>query len=622
MSIANGITAHTDDNPGTDNAKENGSSFDVTIAKPHWLFISFGNDLAMDLAEAVFPGGSQPVDVVCRRQPAVNSASVRWHNDPADAVAAATSDRQTHLSTTAVFTVDVSARIERSAEFLQLLQKTCESAVARVIVVTDCSAHFGDTAAREWEDKLTLVARSADTPLAVLRINYTLSSRTRVTRWLQRIGAIAPLISSSFRSSFARMDEVVVAVFRTNADLQAGADRPRTLLGENRPWNEVLREHHRGPISRTVAAVLAPLGRLGLATILGGIVRVFSGLKANQSRLNFHKIQPQSETDLLALCHQFNRQHVAVCGYNNGVNHFGWQHPHKTIIPTVGSQQQLTIDTKKNRLIVDAGFTLRECRQRLAACSRQFYVVPNYSYIAMGTIFFVPVHGSGSEVSTLGDTIESVRLWDPNSHTVVDAHRGDALFADTMYHPGSDLIVLQLTFSIHPERDYFVTRSEFHQPDAETVWGVFQDEETSNIEVRKNRAAADEIQVLRYYTGEGGEDRLSVPRDSIGRLWDRLEENRVTAFLFHLLVRKLAYHVELFLTKDEFAVFWEHHQQLPVSKIQLRFVRHDNIPHSPFGDQDRVSVDLFMGRDKAAGFQEFIRTHLPEVRFNPGKQSM
>ena len=115
---------------------------------------------------------------------------------------------------------------------------------------------------------------------------------------------------------------------------------------------------------------------------------------------------------------------------------------------------------------------------------------------------------------------------------------------------------------------------------------------------------------------------MAVPRDSLGRLWDRLEENAVSAWLFHALVRNLAFHVELFLREDEFAAFWDHHRQLPVSKIQLRFVRHDGMQHSPFSDADCVSADLFMMKWKRDEFLAFVKEYIPNVRVNLGKQSM
>jgi len=105
-------------------------------------------------------------------------------------------------------------------------------------------------------------------------------------------------------------------------------------------------------------------------------------------------------------------------------------------------------------------------------------------------------------------------------------------------------------------------------------------------------------------------------------LWDRLEENRVSAYLFHLLVRKMAFHVELFMTKDEFRIFWEHHTSLPVKKLQLRYMHKDGMPHSACEEVDRVSADLFMGKKHRSVFIDFLNQHLPDVKLNPGKQSV
>ena len=115
---------------------------------------------------------------------------------------------------------------------------------------------------------------------------------------------------------------------------------------------------------------------------------------------------------------------------------------------------------------------------------------------------------------------------------------------------------------------------------------------------------------------------MSIARDSLGRVWDKLEENRVSAYLFHLFVRKMAFHVELFMTRDEFEIFWQHHTDLPLNKIQLRFARADGMKHSPFGHADCVSADLFMTKKHRETFLSFIETRLPNVRFNPGKQSV
>ncbi len=113
---------------------------------------------------------------------------------------------------------------------------------------------------------------------------------------------------------------------------------------------------------------------------------------------------------------------------------------------------------------------------------------------------------------------------------------------------------------------------------------------------------------------------MEVPRDSIGRLWDRLEENPVSSWLFHAFVRKCGFHVELFLNEAEFEVFWRAHTTLPLSKIQL--VKADGLSNSPFGDCDRISADIFMKRKNSAAFLKFMQENLPNARFNPGKHSM
>src|SRR5262249_29141458 len=131
------------------------------------------------------------------------------------------------------------------------------------------------------------------------------------------------------------------------------------------------------------------------------------------------------------------------------------------------------------------------------------------------------------------------------------------------------------------------------------------------------------VQVYQYFTenGHGADAAQKLPRDALGRLWDRLEENPVSSFLFHRLTRWLAYHTELFLSEQEFARFWETHGALPIRKIQLRFIRRDGWPHSPFRDHDCISADLFLLRKDRRQFELYLRQTLPTVQMNPGKHS-
>jgi hypothetical protein len=79
--------------------------------------------------------------------------------------------------------------------------------------------------------------------------------------------------------------------------------------------------------------------------------------------------------------------------------------------------------------------------------------------------------------------------------------------------------------------------------------------------------------------------------------------------------------VELFFTEEEFAIFWTTHHSLPLRKIQLRYIRHDGFPHSPFREHDCVSVDMFMFRWSRSVFEAYLKQTFTVVRSNPGKHS-
>jgi len=144
------------------------------------------------------------------------------------------------------------------------------------------------------------------------------------------------------------------------------------------------------------------------------------------------------------------------------------------------------------------------------------------------------------------------------------------------------------------------------------------------VEIRKARSSTVIVQVYQYFREktQGEEAALELPRDGLGKLWDRLEENPITSFLFHALMRCMAYHTELFLSEQEFARFWETHRTLPIRKIQLRYIRRDGWPHSPFRDHDCISVDLFMLKKHRRLFKSYLKRTLPAARMNPGKQSV
>jgi hypothetical protein len=280
----------------------------------------------------------------------------------------------------------------------------------------------------------------------------------------------------------------------------------------------------------------------------------------------------------------------------------------------------------------------------LARFDQTLPVIPNYSYVCLGTAFFVPIHGSAADFSSVAETITRVVLFDPVHDRLIMAKRDDPAFQEHVYNPGSALVLLTLDLRIKPKSRYYVRRQELESPLSADIVGALRDEQATNVEIRKPSAAGTKLQVSRYYnepqhgappgdfpssplsqggTGGGGNSAsVELPRDSLGRLWDRLEENPVTSWLFHALTRYLAWHVELFFTSQEFETFWESHQALPLRKIQVRLLRRDGFPHSPFRDQDCVSVDLFMLRRHRQTFEKYLKRTFAVIRYNPGKHSM
>src|SRR5262249_8029438 len=252
--------------------------------------------------------------------------------------------------------------------------------------------------------------------------------------------------------------------------------------------------------------------------------------------------------------------------YNNGVVHFGHRFPGRTIVSTVRLDR--VVRTGPDTIKADAGVTVRQALAFLAADSQELPVVPNYSYVCLGTAFFVPIHAPPSGLPCVADPIPRAVLSDPARDRLIVATRDEPAFRDHVYNMKSDVVVLRLEVSVRPRSRYVVRHEELTSPPVEKVLAALRDDGPANVEARKASAAGRAVEVYRYYTGPDEAQGLALPRDRLGSLWDRLEANPVMSYLFHLLVRRLAWHVELFFTPDELATFWRTHQALPLKKIQ------------------------------------------------------
>jgi hypothetical protein len=398
--------------------------------------------------------------------------------------------------------------------------------------------------------------------------------------------------------------------------------RTQTLLGANRPWRARLLENSPGNGAGYLLAVTNPLIPFAILRLLLGWFLCLAARRAQWLRAwHTEMLRPRSLNELLTLYNPCSYRHIKIVGYNNGVVHFGHQFPTKTIVSTVRCNRRARL--RGDVAEFDAGTTIRQATDLLGSAGRQLHVLPNYSYVSLGTAFFIPIHGSASKHSTIAETIEKVVLYDPVADRVLVARRGEPAFEGSVYNLAADLLLLRLVVQTTDKSKYLVRKRDLVHPSSQEVIAQFHDNRPSHVEIRKAGSTAPTVRVYQYFTQKNPqlEEGLELPRDALGQLWDRLEENPVTSFLFHALTRRLAFHTELFLSEQEFATFWETHHVLPIRKIQLRFIQRDGWQHSPFRDHSCISADLFMLRKHRKRFESYVKQTIPTARVNPGKQS-
>jgi hypothetical protein len=504
----------------------------------------------------------------------------------------------------------------------EVLEVVREMRAGCVCVVSCFRAHLGERAAIRAE---TFVLRSLEglpARVVVFRPSHVVSPHSRLGTLLRTSWFWFPLLPGRFQCCCVEGDELFAAIDRELQRPGGPRRRTYTLLGANRPWQERFLENKQGPLGRAYEAITKVLPQL---TVLRHTLGMLLGPFARRSRrfrpYFVETLRPGSINELLSLYNPYNRHHVKVVGYNNGVVHFGQRFPGKTVVTTVGCNRRARL--RGGVGVFDAGVTVRRATEVLAGGGKELHVLPNYSYVSLGTSYFIPIHGSASKFTTLAETIEKVLLYDPVKDRFLTANREDPAFGHYLYNLAADVLLLRLHVRVKERSRYYVREQELTDPSAQQLLSYFHDPGPSNVEVRKSSSAARVVKVSRYYSDHGGPDgaALEVPRDALGRLWDRLEENPVTSVLFHGLTRWLAYHVELFLSEEEFATFWDTHRTVPIKKIQLRFIRRDGFLHSPFRGHDCVSADLFMLRKHRGAFDAYLKRTLPAARMNPGKHS-
>ncbi len=217
------------------------------------------------------------------------------------------------------------------------------------------------------------------------------------------------------------------------------------------------------------------LSWLYLGHVLSLVVRLSARRYPRMRQWTVRTLKPRSIRELLSLCHRRNIDHVKVVGYNNGVVHFGHRYPGKTIVSTVHCCRATLAGG--DRLKADCGVTVRAALDFLASIHRELYVVPNYSYVSLGTAFFVPIHGSAVDFSTVADTIVRVVLYDPDSDRIISAERDDPAFVEHLYNLRSRAVVLRLYLLTKPKSGYFVHHETLKNPSADDLLAALRDRE-------------------------------------------------------------------------------------------------------------------------------------------------
>jgi hypothetical protein len=611
------------------------------------LVASFGDPVAVDYAAFVSQCGRSDAVVIAHEQiRGVIEAPAR--SIPIGELSELTQDRAGDFGLVSSLLIFIgsalTARHRTEIDDLFELARRCETRF--VGIISSFALHLEDPRIADVENAVVRRASGLAARVVVFRPGHVVSRHSRVGSVLRRLAPFYPLFPRRMTSCFLEGTEFFATIEKVrlaensrdgparstparshpaipNAGRSVGSqNRAYTLMGPNRPWRDMLLLHRTTAPRQLVATGISTLlswllvGH-AIACLLTLLARVFPWLR----QWDVRTLKPRSIRELLALCHRHNIDHVKVVGYNNGVNHFGHRHPGKTIVSTVRCRR--TVHAGSRTLKADCGATVRNALDFLAKANQDLYVVPNYSYVCLGTAFFVPIHGSAVDYSTVADTVCRIVLYDPDRDQIIRAAREDTGFRDVVYNMQSRAVVLRLYLLAKPRSSYFVHRQTLERPSAADLITALRDPEATNVEIRQAQAASSQVTVARYYTelGKTSSPALELPRDALGRLWDRLEENPVTSFLMHALSRHVAWHTELFFTLAEFDLFWRTHDQLPLRKIQLRYLKRDGMPHSPFRDDDCVSGDLFLLRWNRSRFLEYLRTTLPAVRTNPGKHS-
>ncbi len=330
----------------------------------------------------------------------------------------------------------------------------------------------------------------------VFRTNPVLSPRSPASSLLRKLGPWFPLAPHWLCGACVDGLELFAAIEELRH--LPRTRRLYTLLGPNRPWTLRLQERRQnGFLAATITLLCRLLSVVQLGQLAALMLCLLVRFRPKLGMLIGATLKPRSRRELVALVNRFNRRHVRVVGYNNGATHFGHSYPGRTVVSTVDCRNLCRAGA--DTLRVDCGVTVRQARDFLDRFGQELYVIPNYSYVCLGTALFVPIHGSAADYSTIAETITEGVFFDPASDRLVRASRNDAAFRNLVFNQQSDWIVLQLRLIVKSKTSYYSQIQELTGPTAADILAALTDARAANIEIRKAHAAAAAMTVSRYY---------------------------------------------------------------------------------------------------------------------------
>ena len=486
-----------------------------------------------------------------------------------------------------------------------------------IIAVAGFGSHLGDAAAIDLENRVLPRLRPLTRALTCFRTGHILSASSAASTTLRRLAPLYPLASGRLRGCCIEGQELFAAIEAERQPARESMRRHRfvTLMGPNRPWRDWLHK------SRSGGAVAWIIWLASYCLSLLGIGWAASLFLRHVRVLHVKTLCPRSFRELRSLYNVYNYHYVKLVGYNNGVNHFGQQFPGRTVVSTIHLNR--IVAHGPDAIRADAGVTVRKALDFLSPRGQDLYVIPNYSYVCLGTAFFVPIHGSAADYSCVVDTVSKALLYDPTTDRMVLAGSDSEEFRQHVYAADSPVLLLRLYVRVKAKSRFYMKEETKTAQVAQQLLADLRDTFATNVEIRKGKATEETVRVLKFYNDTAGVagGAVELPRDRLGQLWDRLEENPITCWLMHLAGRRLLWHIELFFTADEFATFWETHRTVPLRKMQFRHIRRDGLPRSPFRDHDCISVDTFAFRWHREKMEAYLARTFGSVRLNPGKHS-